>query len=130
MGTLEELKKLNVNNEEVISFLTKLKNKDETFIHSFKIIEVNGKAMEFNNFLIASDDDDVDLLCNNELSLLPPNYLLFGTGPNGESFVLNKNNGKVSCFLLDSENDEREEVELAPSFSAFIKILERIKPYL
>ena len=125
MNTLDELKKLNIKDEDMINFLSKLEDID---IHSFKIIYKDGYSMVFNNFLVASDDEYLDLIENNAVSDLPKNFIIFATGPDGEEYAINNTDNSVSCFLLDVEEEERTEVQLAKSFKDFIQLLESIKP--
>lgn len=128
MNTLEELKQLKVNEKNLVAYLCGLKTKDDIFAHCFKIIKKNGKAMGFNNFLVASEDKYIDLLENNNISDLPINYVIFANGPDGEEFAVNNNDNSISCFLLNVESDEKQEVKLTNSFKQFIELLERIKP--
>ncbi len=123
MVSNETLKNLSIKDNDYKTFINQL---DDIYEFCFREIRDKGLVFIFNNFLIDSEEEYLDITKSNDYYLKKNKYILFAVGPNGESFTFEKSTGNVVVLY---ENDDGMESEhfLAKGFKGFLIKLKRAK---
>ncbi len=96
----------------------------DLFQFSFHEIEADERVFVFNNFLGDTNDLNTDLILWHEFTGICDDYLAFGNGVFGDSFLIKvseKDNGKI--YVSFDEDGAKVRLLIANSFEEFLNKL-------